>query len=156
MTTFNSANYIEPEKPPVESIDTPVDQKQEPELVNTVETSEVLVQGTIAEIVARSLYGIFPNVQTISQEKHGNEIRLSVPRLSRPSVHIVALSRESIISDPVGSLRAANTPDALLYIDMQGMSATSKEESWFYLNVSNEQYFSLLSLTAKVQSLCLA
>jgi len=159
VTTFNSANYHDaapgaaPE--PAESINTPVDQNTDPALINTVETSEVLVQGSVSEIVAKSLYGIFPNVKTISEESASSGIRLSVPKLSVPSVTIIALSQEAIRSDPVSSLRAANTPGALLFIDMQGRTASSKEESWFYMNVSNEQYFSLATLTQQVQRLCL-
>jgi len=159
VTTFNSANYHDaapgaaPE--PIESINTPVDQNTDPAMINTVETSEVLVQGSVSEIVAKSLYGIFPNVKTISEESAGSGIRLSVPKLSVPSVTIIALSQEAIRSDPVSSLRAANTPGALLFIDMQGRTASSKEESWFYINVSNEQYFSLATLTQQVQRLCL-
>ena len=158
MATFNLTDYEDKVTPPepadVSSGAAGEDQVTKP-TPDTVETSEITVRGSISEIVAKSLYSIFPNIETVSQETHGTSIQMTVPKMSVEKLSIVTMSRESIIGDPVTSLRTANVPGALVYIDMHGRSVHSAQESWFYLNLANEQYYSISALTNKVASLCL-
>lgn len=159
MATFNLTDYEDKADTPSEEVgsstDTPTGGPTSAPVADTVETSEITVRGSISEIVAKSLYSIFPNVETVSQENHGTSIQMTVPKMSVEKLSIVTMSRESIISDPVTSLRTANVPGALVYIDMHGRSVHSAQESWFYLNLANEQYYSISALTNKVASLCL-
>lgn len=158
MTTINLADYEDkpaPEaEPAIGAAVTPDPTTGAAPVVDTVETSEITIRGSISEIVAKSLYSIFPNIETVSQETRGTHIHMTVPKLSVEKLAIVTMSRESIISDPVSSLREANVPGAIVYIDMQGRSVHSKQESWFYLNLANEQYYSISALSSKVASLC--
>lgn len=162
MTTFNLSNYEDKSKQSSPEQNASVDQADQKDtsdtnkIENSIDTSEIQITGSVSEIVAKSLYSIFPNVETISQEKHDGMIKLTTPKLSKDVLCIIALSKESIIESPVESLRLANTPGALLYIDTQSLPVNSKQESWFYLNVSNEQYFAIDSLVSKVKSLCIA
>jgi hypothetical protein len=156
LSTFKLANYEDKPDP----VTTPVTASDKAPngapttMVDNVETSEITIRGSIAEIVAKSLYSIFPNIETVSQEHHGHIYTMTVPKLSVESILVVTLAKETIVNDPVTSLRLANTPNALVFIDMQGQQVDSKEESWFYLNLYNEQYFSITALTNKVASLC--
>lgn len=161
MTTFNLKNYDDtPTKPNETQVaaDTADTETTGPVASTNVEGNisndaastetdinkiEITITGSLSEAVAKSLYKVFPNIQTISQEEHGSVIHLQLPSINSKQINIVAISKEDIVTNPVESLRLANTKDSVAFISNNQMPVNTKEEEWFYTNLSNEHYFHL-------------
>jgi len=156
MTTFKLANYDDTIKEEqVENKEQQVPDNTEKNIKKDEEdisTIDITINGSIAEIVAKSLYKIFPNTSSISQEHINDNIVIRVPSNDKTNIKIVTLTQEEIINSPLKSLRKANTKDSIVYISTE--TIYSKEENWFYLNISNEHYFTINSIINKVKYTC--